>query len=205
MWLRAAFFAAGLLSAGGAAAEDLAPGYVIAPAPPEARGKQTTEASGLVFTDSKGWYRLTYGTDGRFQDDGKSTSFIVTNDQGAEVQFNFIRSPFSTPVADMSFDQIQATQPRQFDPRSDMEKQLTDQQIRDRHILMLSPPAAGAPAPKPVRVAVWVMPQPDATIAWLGIAASPKGFLIINAVGPNVQAIETYLKSHLQVAEGFVR
>lgn len=204
MIARTILFATTLLSASGAFAQDLPPGYTIAPAPPEARGKQITEASGLVFTDAQGWYRLSYATDGKLYDDGKSTSFAVTNDQGAEVQLNFARAPFGTPVADMSFDQIQAAQPHQFDPRSDMEKQLAEQTIKDRHILMLTPTTPGAAA-KPVRVAVWVMPQADASVIWLGMAASPKGFLIINGAGPSVQAIETYLKSHLQIAEGFVR
>jgi hypothetical protein len=86
----------------------------------------------------------------------------------------------------------------QFDPRSDMEKQLAEQTIKDRHIMMLG-------AGKPLRVAVWVIPQPDNSVLWLGVVGGNKGFLVINAAGPNVQAIEGYLKSHLQMAEGFVK
>ncbi|HVZ29001.1 MAG TPA: hypothetical protein VG839_01315 [Asticcacaulis sp.] len=159
-----------------------------------------TEGSGLAYTDAKGWYRLTYAADAKAFDDGKSASFAVTTDLGAEVQLNLSRAPFNPPVIDVSFDQIQAAQVHQFDPHSDMETQLAEQTVKDRHIMML-----GGGTAKPMRIAVWVMPQPDNSVLWLGVAAGNKGFLVINAAGPNVQAVEGYLKAHLQIAEGFVR
>lgn len=200
MRLRLFLLAAALLAAGNASAEGLPPGYAFAPAPAEALGKQVSEATGQVYTDTKGWYRLTYGVNAKAYDDGRSTSFAVTTDQGAEVQLNFSRVPLDKPITDLSFDQIQAAQAHQFDPHSDMERQLTEQTVKDRHIMML-----GGSAGKPLRLAVWVLPQPDDSVLWLGVAAGNKGFLVINAAGPNVQAIETYLKAHLQIAEGFVK
>jgi hypothetical protein len=200
MGLRLILLAAALLAAGNASAAGLPPGYAFAPAPAETLGKQVAEGTGLVYTDAKGWYRLTYGADAKAYDDGKSASFAVMTDQGAEVQLNFSRSPFDKPITDLSFDQIQAAQAHQFDPHSDMEKQLAEQTVRDRHIMML-----GGGAGKPLRVVVWVIPQPDNSVLWLGVAAGNNGFLVINAAGPNVQAVETYLKAHLQIAEGFVK
>lgn len=210
MGFRVVLFAAMVLAAGNASAQTgtgqaLPPGYAFASAPPEALGKAVAEVSGMAFTDVKGWYRLTYDASGKFFDDGKSASFAVTTDQGAEVQFNFSRSPFSSPANDVSLDQIQAEQAHQFDPRSDMEKQLAEQTIKDRHIMMLGGGGANGNVAKPLRVAVWVIPQPDNSVLWLGVVGGNKGFLVINAAGPNVQAIEGYLKSHLQMAEGFVK
>ncbi len=203
MGLRLLLLAAALLAAGHASAAGLPPGYAFAPAPAEALGKQATETTGLAYTDAKGWYRLTYGADAKAYDDGRSTSFAATTDQGAEVQLNFSRVPLDKPITDLTFDQIQAAQAHQFDPHSDMERQLAEQTVKDRHIMMLGGgPNAGTA--KPLRVAVWVMTQPDDSVLWLGVVAGNKGFLVINAAGPNVQAVEGYLKAHLQIAEGFV-